>query len=119
MQGHKRSGGIGRLNRVTSAGSARGDIRIIVSAPPAEPGKERVLGYVPRLAKLGLTVGLPILALLAIYVLPSYLGCRSQHDSGMFYHGMTVAACTRQTISGQISATQQRFEDIAHAIGTR
>ncbi len=35
----------------------------------------------------------------------------------MFYYGMTVAACTRQTAYGQIGAAQKQFEDIARAIG--
>ncbi|TNC13500.1 hypothetical protein FF100_11985 [Methylobacterium terricola] len=116
--GQGQCSGIARLDRSGSLGSARGDIRIVVSAPPAgREKKERASAYLPWPVRLTLKLGLPLVVVLAIVVLPNYLGCRGQHDSGMFFYGITVSACTRQTISDQIAGTQRRFEAIARAVG--
>ncbi|SFV04389.1 hypothetical protein SAMN02799631_04103 [Methylobacterium sp. 174MFSha1.1] len=112
MRGHHRSSGIGRLD------GDHGDIRIVVSAPPPQR-KERAFAYLPWPVRILVKFGLPVLVLLAIVVLPNYLDCRSRHDSGRFFHGMTVSACTRQTVYGQIDATQTRFEAIARAVAGR
>lgn len=114
MSNGHRSSGIERLDRDRGHGA----IRIVVSAPPGRP-KERAFSYLPWPVRLVVKLGLPILALLTVFVLPNYLDCRNRHDTGLFFHGMTVAACTRQTLYGQIGATQKRFEDIAHAVGVR
>ncbi|MGF3022464.1 hypothetical protein ACQVP2_06515 [Methylobacterium aquaticum] len=116
MRGNYRGGGIERLDGAVSRGEGGGDIRIIVSAPPVDDTRERALSYVPWPIKLVMKLVLPVGVLLGIVVLPNYLDCRHQHDVGMFFHGMTVAACTRQSVYGQIGATQKRFEEIARAI---
>ncbi|OAS26857.1 hypothetical protein [Methylobacterium platani] len=123
MRSEERSGGIGRLDRGLGRGPdrdyERGDVRIIVTPAPAEYRKERAFSYLPWPVKLVLKLGLFALAMVSVFVLPNYLDCRGQRDSGLFYHGMTVSACTRQTVYGQIGSTQKRFEDIARAIGSR
>ncbi len=115
MRDKHRSSGIGRLD----GGARSADIRIVVSGPPAAPKRERVVSYLPWPVRLFLKLGLPILGLFAVFVLPNYLDCRNQHDSGFFFHGMTVGACTRQSLDGQIRTTQRRFEELARAIGMR
>ncbi len=115
MSSGHRSSGIERLDRDRGPGA----IRIVVSAPPARQNKERVFSYLPWPVRLFVKLGLPIIVLLSVVVLPNYLDCRNRHDAGLFFHGMTVAACTRQTVYGQIGATQKRFEDIARAVGMR
>ncbi len=115
MSSGHRSSGIERLDRDRGHGA----IRIVASPPPATQPKERAFSYLPWPVRLFVKLGLPILALLTVFVLPNYLDCRNRHDAGLFFHGMTVAACTRQTVYGQIGATQKRFEDIAHAVGVR
>ncbi len=127
MHGQYRSSGIERLDRGMNRGGdrgfdrddGRGDVRIVVTTAPAEYRKERAASYLPWPVKLVLRLGLVVAGLLAVFVLPNYLDCRGQRDSGMFYYGMTVTACTRQTVYGQIGATQQRFEDIARAVSGR
>ncbi len=111
------TGGIGRLDR--GPGREPVDIRIIVSAAPARSARERASAYLPWPVRLVLRLGLPAFVLFMVFVLPNYLDCRTRHGSGQFFHGMTVAACTRQTVSGQIDETHKRFEDIARAIGAR
>lgn len=113
MRGHHRSSGIERLN------GDHGDIRIIVSAPPARRRTERAFSYLPWPVRILVKLGLPALVLFALLVLPNYLDCRSRHDASQFFHGMTVSACTRQTVYGQIDATQKRFQDIARAVAGR
>ncbi|TGD99854.1 hypothetical protein [Methylobacterium nonmethylotrophicum] len=125
MHGQNRVSGIERLDRGMNRGvdrgfdHERGDVRIVVTSAPAEYKKERAFSYLPWPVKLFLKFGLFALVMFSIFVLPNYLDCRGQRDSGMFYYGMTVTACTRQNVYGQIGATQQRFEDIARAIGSR
>lgn len=127
MHGSQRSSGIDRLdrgmNRMPDRGDSldagRGDIRIVVQQAPAEYKKERAVSYLPWPVKLLLRFGVFAAIVLSIFVLPNYLDCRNQQGSGMFYYGMTVSACTRQNVYGQINSTQQRFEDIARAIGSR
>jgi len=127
MQGYRRSSGIERLdrgmNRMQDRGDSldagRGDIRIVVQQAPAEYRRERTFSYLPWPVKLMLKFGLLAAVTLSIFVLPNYLDCRNQQDSGMFYYGMTVSACTRQNVYGQIGSTQKRFEEIARAIGSR
>ena len=123
MQGNHRSSGIERLDRGLNRDSGRdhdrGELRIVVSAAPTEHRKERASSYLPWPVKLFLKFGLFALGLFAVFVLPNYLDCRGQRDSGLFYYGMTVTACTRQNVFGQISTTQKRFEDIARAFGGR
>ncbi|MET7246556.1 hypothetical protein ABZT49_24675 [Methylobacterium sp. EM32] len=97
----------------------RGDVRIVVTNAPVEYRKERIFSYLPWPVKLVLRLGLLVAGLLAVFVLPNYLDCRGQRDAGMFYYGMTVTACTRQTVYNQIGATQKRFEEIARALGGR
>lgn len=121
MRGYERTSGIDRLDRGMNQGRERdydrGDIRIVVQSAPTEYKKERASSYLPWPVKLVLRLGLFVLALVSIFVLPNYVDCRSQHSSGMFYHGMTVSACTRQNVYGQIGDTQRQFENIARAIG--
>lgn len=124
MHGPHRSSGIERLDRGMNRGGDRGferddgprDVRIVVTTAP---GSERISSYLPWPMKLALRLGLVVAGLFAVFVLPHYLDCRSQRDSGLFYYGMTVATCTRQTAYGQIGAAQRQFEDIARAIGGR
>ncbi|WP_053080500.1 hypothetical protein [Methylobacterium variabile] len=123
MNGNHRSSGIERLNRGMNRDidrdPERGELRIVVSAAPSEYKKERASSYLPWPVKLFLKFGLFAFGLFAVFVLPNYLDCRGQRDSGLFYYGMTVTACTRQNVYGQISTTQKRFEDIARAVGGR
>ncbi|MFH6782287.1 MULTISPECIES: hypothetical protein [Methylobacterium] len=127
MHGYQRSSGIERLdrgmNRLQDRGGSldhdRDNIRIVVQQVPAEHKKERTFSYLPWPVKLLLKFGLFAAVMSSIFVLPNYLDCRNQQESGMFYYGMTVSACTRQNVYGQIGTTQKRFEDIARAIGAR
>ncbi|AWB25501.1 hypothetical protein DA075_32010 [Methylobacterium currus] len=114
MSSGHRSSGIERLDRDRGQGAIR-----IVVAPPARRKKERAFSYLPWPVRLFVKLGFPFIVLLTVFVLPNYLDCRNRHDAGLFFHGMTVAACTRQALYGQIGATQKRFEDIAHAVGVR
>ncbi|MGE7414318.1 hypothetical protein [Methylobacterium tarhaniae] len=117
MQGNHRGSGIGRLDR--GPDRDHGDIRIVVAPAPHEHRKERVSSYLPWPVKLVLKLGLLVAGFVAVVVLPNYLDCRGQRDAGLFYYGMSVTTCTRQTIYGQIGTTQKRFEDIARAIAAR
>ncbi|MGX7705843.1 hypothetical protein [Methylobacterium sp. Gmos1] len=113
MRGNHRSSGIERLD------GDHDHIRIVVSAPPARRQKERAFSYLPWPVRLLVKLGLPVLVLLAVVVLPNYLDCRGRFGAGQFFHGMTVSACTRQTVYGQIDATRERFEAIARAVAGR
>ncbi len=116
MRDRQRVSGIERLDGGASPSDGHGDIRIVIVAPPV-PRRERAFAYLPWPVRLLLKLGLPILGLFVVFVLPNYLDCRNQHESGQFFRGVTVAACTRQSLDGQIQSTQRRFEDIARAIG--
>ncbi|QRE76110.1 hypothetical protein [Methylobacterium aquaticum] len=117
MRDKQRRSGIERLDGGARPGDGRGDIRIVISGPPAAPKRERVVSYLPWPVRMFLKLGLPVLGFLAVFVLPNYLDCRNQQASGLYFHGMTVAACTRQSLDGQVRATQKRFEDLARAVG--
>ncbi|MCF4127591.1 hypothetical protein [Methylobacterium sp. SyP6R] len=116
MRAKHRGSGIERLDGSAMPGDRRGDIRIVIARPPAEPGRERAFAYLPWPVRLLLKLGLPILGLFAVFVLPNYLDCRKQQAAGLSFHGMTVGACTRQSLDDQIRGTQKRFEDIARAV---
>ena len=119
MRDKHRSSGIERLDGFAQSSDGPGNIRIVISRPPSAPKRERVVSYLPWPVRLFVKLGLPILGLLAVFVLPNYLDCRNQREAGLSFHGMTVGACTRQSLDDQIRATQRRFEDIARAVGAR
>ncbi|WP_128566336.1 hypothetical protein [Methylobacterium crusticola] len=111
--------GISRLERGPDGArlSRTEDIRIIVT-PMAEQRPARV-SFLPWGLRLFLKLGFAGFTLLSIFVLPNYLDCRSQRDTGAFYYGMTVSACTRQNVWNQIGNTQRQFETVARAVGAR
>ncbi|WP_298967358.1 hypothetical protein [uncultured Methylobacterium sp.] len=105
------------IRRLTHRGS--GNVRIFIQPeePPARP--RRGFLFLPRSLLTALKLLLLVVAIGGSYIVPNYIDCRNQRDSGLFYYGMTVGACTRQNVFSQIGNVQRQLEAAARAIGGR
>ncbi|RVU14374.1 hypothetical protein [Methylobacterium oryzihabitans] len=96
-----------------------GDVRIFIQPEQAPARPRGGFLFLPRSLVRVLKLLLLALAIGGATVIPNYVDCRNQRDSGLFYYGMTVGACTRQNVVSQIGNVQRQLETAARAIGGR